>query len=68
LQRKEVVDALGATRGLAGSLDRGQKQGDQDGNDRDDDQELDQGERSAVPWSLDGAQSIQWMEDLASFC
>jgi hypothetical protein len=37
----EVVDALGATRGLAGSLDRGQKQGDQDGNDRDHDQELD---------------------------
>jgi len=44
----EVVDALGATRGLAGSLDRGQKQGDQDGNDRDDDKELDQGEGSTV--------------------
>jgi hypothetical protein len=34
----EVVGALGAPGGLAGRLDRGQEQGDQDGDDRDDHQ------------------------------
>jgi hypothetical protein len=35
-------------RGFASRLDRGQQQGDQHGNDRDDDQKLDQGE-TATP-------------------
>jgi hypothetical protein len=40
----EVVDALGASGGLAGRLDGGQQQRDQHGDDRNHDQELDQGE------------------------
>ena len=40
----EVVGALGPPRRLARRLDRRQEQGDQDAHDRDDDQQLDQGE------------------------
>src|SRR5262249_50206522 len=39
-----IVGALGPARRLAGRLDRGEQQCDQHGNDRDDDQELDQRE------------------------
>ena len=39
-----VVDALDAPSGLAGGLDRRQQQADEDGDDRNDDQQLDQGE------------------------
>src|SRR4051812_3505842 len=42
------VDALAPPRSLAGRLDRGQEQGDQHRDDRDDDQELDQGERAST--------------------
>ena len=46
----EVVDALGAAGRLAGRLDGGQEQADQDGDDGDHHQQLDQGEPSgAVP-------------------
>ena len=44
----QVVDALGATGGLAGRLDGGQEQGDQDGDDRDHHQQLDQREAANV--------------------
>ena len=40
----EIVDALDAPRRFAGTLDRGQEQGDQDRDDRDHDKEFDQRE------------------------
>ncbi len=40
----EIVDALDPSGGLAGALNRGQQQGDQDGDDRDHDEQLNQGE------------------------
>ncbi len=44
----EVVHALDAPRGFAGRLHGGQKQGDEDGNDGDDHQQLDQGESTMM--------------------
>jgi hypothetical protein len=44
----EVVAALDARRRLADLLDSGQKEADEDGNDRDYHQQLDQ--REAAPW------------------
>ena len=44
----EVVRALRAAGGLAGGLDGGQQQRDQDADDRDDHQQLDQGEAAAL--------------------
>ena len=43
----EAVLALNACGGLADLLHRGQKQRDQDADDRDDNQQLDEGERAA---------------------
>jgi hypothetical protein len=43
----QVVDALGSPGRLARRLDRGQQQGDQDGDDRDHHQEFDQGKCSS---------------------
>ncbi len=40
----EVIDALQAPRGFTSRLDRRQQQGDQHGEDRDDDKQLDQRE------------------------
>ena len=42
----QVVDTLDPLRGLAGRLDRGQQQGDQDRDDRDHNQQFDEGETS----------------------
>jgi hypothetical protein len=44
----QVVDAPGPPRRLARRLDGGQQQGDQDGDDRDDHQQLDQREAPVV--------------------
>jgi hypothetical protein len=41
----QVVLALGTRRGLADLLDRGEQQADEDGDDRDDHQQLDERER-----------------------
>jgi len=44
----EVVGALHAVGGFADLLDRGQQQPDQDGDDRDDDEQLDEREAGAL--------------------
>ena len=53
----QVVDALRPAGGLARRLDGGQEQGDQHGDDRDDHQQLDQGEGRTddVSWDLSRA-------------